>query len=364
MGAAHTTRLQAMAILLLLLLPCVAMASQGAENSATLTDIKFSFKLDPRLLGGTYAAEHWISPPTYDGSAAQDTVEAKAIGVGTKGQPVRITPRWIPSDPEMVTVSPDQGALVKIKVTKAGESKLQVTAGGVSKDLLIRSEYLPTTNAIQVHITQPKAQQTATPANHGDSSINSQVPTVAFGKKHVEQPTSKELADKNKQAGEAFLDENKSREGVVTLPSGLQYRIITEGTGSKPTLTDRVECNYRGTHLDGWEFASSSKRQVAAKFMVANAIPGWREALQLMPVGSKWQLVVPPQLAYGTHGTRTRPRKNGVAPKQLIGPNATLIFELELLSINNTASVASQRALPDQKAALDETSGTSREIHQ
>jgi FKBP-type peptidyl-prolyl cis-trans isomerase len=363
MRAAHTTRLLAMAILLLLLVPAVVQASEEAGSPTTLTDMKFSFKLDPRLLGGTYAAEHWISPPSYDGSAAQDTVEARAIGVGAKGQLLRIAPRWIPSDPEMVTVSPDQGALVKIKVTRAGESKLQVTSGAISKELLIKSEYLPTTNAIQVHITQPKAQQTATPANHGNSAIKNQALAVAFSKKHVKQATSKELAEKNKQAGEAFLAENKSKEGVVTLPSGLQYRIITAGTGSKPALTDGVECHYRATHLDGTEFASTSKRP-SSKFMVANAIPAWREALQLMPVGSKWQLFVPPELAYGAHGTRTRPRKNSVAPKQLIGPNATLIFEVELLSIDNRSSAAAQRAQQNQKAVLDETSAPSKEISQ
>jgi len=364
MCAAPTSRLPAIAILLLLVLPTLTRASEGAANSATLTDIRFSFKLDPRLLGGTYAAERWISPPTYDGSAAQDTVEARAIGVGAKREPVRIIPRWIPSDPEMVTVTPEQGAVVKIKVTKAGESKLEVASGGISKELLIKSEYLPTTNAIQIHITQPKTQQTAVPANHNGSASKNQEIAAAYRKKHLEQGPSKELAEKNKQVGEAFLAENKSKDGVVTLPSGLQYRIITAGTGSKPSLTDRVECNYRGTRVDGSEFDSTSRRQAASRFMVANAIPAWREALQLMPVGSKWQLFVPPQLAYGAHGTRTRPRKNGVTPKQLIGPNATLIFEVELLSINKRSSVASQRAQPDQKAALDKTSGTSKEIPQ
>src|SRR4029453_15077583 len=173
---------------------------------------------------------------------------------GAKREPVRIIPRWIPSDPEMVTVTPEQGAVVKIKVTKAGESKLEVASGGISKELLITSEYLPTTNAIQIHITQPKTQQTAVPANNGDSPIKNQPPALSFGKKHVEQGPSKELAEKSKQAGEAFLAENKSKDGVVTLPSGLQYRIITAGTGSKPSLTDRVECYYRATHLDGTEF--------------------------------------------------------------------------------------------------------------
>lgn len=130
----------------------------------------------------------------------------------------------------------------------------------------------------------------------------------------------------NQKAGEAFLAENKTKEGVVALPSGLQYKIITAGTGPKPTETDSVVCNYRGTLLDGTEFDSSYKRGQPATFPVNGVIKGWTEALQLMPVGSKWQLFVPPDLAYGARGAGGE-----------IGPNATLLFEVELVSIQEKA---------------------------
>jgi FKBP-type peptidyl-prolyl cis-trans isomerase FklB len=125
-----------------------------------------------------------------------------------------------------------------------------------------------------------------------------------------------------KKEGEAFLAANKAKEGVVTLPSGLQYKIIKAGDGKKPANTDSVECNYRGTLIDGTEFDSSYKRGQPATFRVTGVIPGWTEALQLMPEGSKWQLFIPSELAYG-------PRGAGGA----IGPNETLIFELDLLGI-------------------------------
>ena len=126
----------------------------------------------------------------------------------------------------------------------------------------------------------------------------------------------------NKKQGEEFLASNKSKEGVVTLPSGLEYKILKEGTGPKPTANDTVECNYRGTLIDGKEFDSSYKRGQAATFPVSGVIKGWTEALQLMPVGSKWQLFIPPALAYGDRGA---------GPD--IGPESTLIFDVELLSI-------------------------------
>jgi FKBP-type peptidyl-prolyl cis-trans isomerase FklB len=127
----------------------------------------------------------------------------------------------------------------------------------------------------------------------------------------------------NKKAGEAFLAENKTKDGVVTLPSGLQYKILTEGTGPKPTAADTVVCNYKGTLLDNTEFDSSLKHGQPATFPVGGVIKGWTEALQLMPVGSKWQLFIPSDLAYGVRG----------GPGGGIGPNATLVFELELMSI-------------------------------
>ena len=127
---------------------------------------------------------------------------------------------------------------------------------------------------------------------------------------------------KNKTEGDAFMADNKAKDGVVTLASGLQYKAITTGTGPKPTLEQTVMCHYRGTLLDGKEFDSSYKRGQPASFPVKGVIKGWTEVLQLMPVGSKWQVVIPPDLAYGTRGAGAD-----------IGPNATLVFEIELLAI-------------------------------
>jgi FKBP-type peptidyl-prolyl cis-trans isomerase FklB len=128
-------------------------------------------------------------------------------------------------------------------------------------------------------------------------------------------------ADANKKAGDAFLAENKTKDGVVTLPSGLQYKILTQGTGPRPTATDTVVCNYKGTLLDNTEFDSSYSRNQPLTIPVAGVIKGWTEALQLMPVGSKWQLFIPSDLAYGP------------SAKGPIAANSTLIFEVELLSI-------------------------------
>ena len=131
-------------------------------------------------------------------------------------------------------------------------------------------------------------------------------------------------AETNKKVGAEFLAANETKDGVVTLPSGLQYKILTEGTGPKPSAADSVTCNYRGTLLDGKEFDSSYTRGQPASFPVSGVIKGWTEALQLMPVGSKWQLFIPPDLGYGDRGAD---------PRSGIGPGATLIFEVELLSI-------------------------------
>jgi FKBP-type peptidyl-prolyl cis-trans isomerase len=137
-----------------------------------------------------------------------------------------------------------------------------------------------------------------------------------------QQEKMQEASAKNKSEGEAFLAANKSKEGVVTLPDGLQYKILTAGNGPKPTASDSVVCNYRGTLINGTEFDSSYKRGQPATFGVGQVIKGWTEALQLMPVGSKWQLVIPSSLAYGERGAGAD-----------IGPDSTLIFEVELLSI-------------------------------
>jgi len=138
----------------------------------------------------------------------------------------------------------------------------------------------------------------------------------------------------NKKAGDAFLATNKAKDGVVTLPDGLQYKVLTAGTGAKPTAGDTVTCNYRGTLVDGTEFDSSYKRKEPMTFPVAGVIKGWNEALQLMPVGSKWQLFIPAELAYGEH------------PRESIPPNSTLIFEVELLSIEPKAAEQNPQPAP------------------
>jgi FKBP-type peptidyl-prolyl cis-trans isomerase len=142
-----------------------------------------------------------------------------------------------------------------------------------------------------------------------------------------QQAEQEAAAAKNKQEGDKFLAENKAKPGVQTTASGLQYEVITEGKGAKPKATESVTVNYRGTLIDGTEFDSSYKRNEPATFPVNAVIPGWIEALQLMPEGSKWKLYIPSDLAYGPGGT-------GGA----IGPNATLIFEVELLKIEQTPS--------------------------
>lgn len=131
-----------------------------------------------------------------------------------------------------------------------------------------------------------------------------------------------ERGETAKRNGERFLAENKQQPGVVSLPSGLQYKIITQGNGTVPKATDTVRCHYEGRLVDGTVFDSSYRRKQPADFPVNGVIAGWVEALQLMPVGSKWQLFIPSDLAYGAHGAG-----------QSIGPNETLIFDIELLDI-------------------------------
>jgi FKBP-type peptidyl-prolyl cis-trans isomerase len=138
-----------------------------------------------------------------------------------------------------------------------------------------------------------------------------------------QQEKTAKAGEANKAAGEKFLAENKSKPGVVTLPSGLQYQVLKEGTGPMPKATDQVVTKYRGTLIDGTEFDNSEKHGGTAEFGVNQVIPGWTEALQLMKVGSKWRLFVPSNLAYGPQG----------GPGGQIGPNETLIFDIELVSI-------------------------------
>lgn len=138
----------------------------------------------------------------------------------------------------------------------------------------------------------------------------------------------KALSETNLKEGETFLTANKAKEGVTTLPSGLQYKVVTKGSGNTPKATDQVTTHYRGTLIDGTEFDSSYQRGKPATFAVNQVIAGWTEALQLMKEGDKWQLFVPAKLGYGERGV----------PGGKIGPNATLIFDIELISVNPVAA--------------------------
>jgi FKBP-type peptidyl-prolyl cis-trans isomerase FklB len=133
-------------------------------------------------------------------------------------------------------------------------------------------------------------------------------------------------AAENKTKGDAFLAANQKKEGVVVLPDGLQYKILTAGTGKKPVESDTVLCNYKGTFIDGQEFDSSAQAGKPVPFEVKNVIPGFKEVLQMMPVGSKWQVFIPSNLAYGERGA------GGV-----IGPNSALVFEIEVVGIDTSA---------------------------
>ena len=168
-----------------------------------------------------------------------------------------------------------------------------------------------------------------------DQEAQETLKTLQADMRKTQQLKQDQLAETNKKEGDQFLATNKAKEGVTTLPDGLQYKILQEGTGPKPAATDAVTVNYRGALVNGTEFDSSYKRGQPATFNVTGIIKGWTEALELMPVGSKWQLVIPSDLAYGPSG---RP--------PVIGPNSTLVFEVELVSIQPKPAAPAPTAAP------------------
>jgi len=364
-----------------------------SSDSGGLKAINVSFKFDP---GPTYGGPSWVSPATFSSPAQEGkeaVVEARVQGINDQGKQVKINPEWSASDPDMVAVSPIPGQDGQFRITakRAGESKLKVAAQGISKELVVKVKSVNKGIALQVEITQPKAEAPAAVATNKAAATIEETPkfksekekasyavgmsmaaairkeaidvdgdmvapgvkeSLAGGKTMLtEQQASAAVvnlqqsrqvtqvfekrstlilaAEKNQKEGAAFLAENQKKEGVVTLPSGLQYKVIKAGAGKKPALGDLVVCNYRGTFLDGTEFDSSFKRNQAATFAVRGVVKGWSEALQLMPEGSKWQIFIPSQLGYGIRGVKGH-----------IGPNATLIFEVELVSVQSKAQTA------------------------
>jgi FKBP-type peptidyl-prolyl cis-trans isomerase len=169
-----------------------------------------------------------------------------------------------------------------------------------------------------------------------DDEMKTTMTTFIAGMREKMQAKQAAAGAENKSKGEAFLEANKKKDGWQTTASGLQYKVLTTGTGDKPKATDTVVTQYRGTTIDGTEFDSSYKRNEPAEFPVNAVIPGWTEALQLMPVGSKWQLAIPSTLAYGEN-----------APPQ-IGPNSVLLFDIELVAIKK-ADASAPPAAPAAK---------------
>jgi FKBP-type peptidyl-prolyl cis-trans isomerase FklB len=377
-------------ILLLFFLAILPMAAVGQTSQATasgVTDIQLSYKRDSRQVDPFRGIGPWATGPNYIGATAQDTVETVARAVDAKGQPMRVSLEWIPSDPEMVTVAPSQGDHVKITVHKVGESQLKISAQGFSKELLVKA-----TSAgkfIVFQISQPEPPKPNGPAAMEMSpALKDHKAQISYAagmrmaktlrkqsvevdpdlvKQAIQDVTSggitlmtdeqvqatlmgvetelnvteaslerKRVAEKNKQLGEQFLAENKKKDGIMTLPSGLQYRVLKAGDGKKPTILDAVVCQYKGSLLDGSEFDNSYKRKDGkpVTFPVRGVIRGWQEALKLMPTGSKWQLFVPADLAYGERGM----------PMAKIPPSSTLVFEVELLAVKEPAQKGSQVA--------------------
>jgi len=169
------------------------------------------------------------------------------------------------------------------------------------------------------------------------------------GELKQKQVAAQTAAEESKKRGDVFLAENAKSEGVVTLPSGLQYKVLKAGDGNKATDGDVVQCHYRSMLIDGTEFDNSYKRGQPARFPIARALPAWKQALKLMPVGSKWTLYVPPALAFGQRGLRP---KMGRAPA--VGPNTAVVFDLELLAINPGKSGGAQTAAGTAPAPVRE----------
>jgi len=247
---------------------------------------------------------------------------------GGIGQQTQQTPSAKTPSPAAASPKPQQGATVKTQRTPAAKTPFTLKtqkdktsyAMGMNFGTGLRKQSIDIDPAIVARGLRDSFSNGKTLLTEDEARA---VLTQLQGElRKKQQDMAQQLGDANKKEGTEFLEANKTKDGVVTLPSGLQYRVLQEGTGPKPAPTDTVVCNYRGTLLNNTEFDSSYKRGQPATFPVNGVIKGWTEALQLMPVGSKWQLFIPAELAYGER-----------SPGGLIGPNSTLIFEVELLSI-------------------------------
>ncbi len=260
------------------------------------------------LLCGISLAQQSSAPPTNPPAASTTTPATPKTQTSTTAKSGTTAAKKTPAPLVLKTEKDKASYAIGMNIGKGLAENMKKDQVEVNNDILLRG--------LKDALAGNKSLLT-------DEQIQAALTTLQNDlRKHQQELHDAEVA-KNSSAGTAFLAANKAKPGVVTLPSGLQYKIITEGNGPKPTANDVVICNYKGTLIDGTEFDSSYKRGKPASIPVGRVIKGWTEALEMMPVGSKWQLYIPPTLGYGEAGTNGGP----------IGPDATLIFEVELLSI-------------------------------
>lgn len=280
--------------MLVLLLPRgVDAAPSAAEPGVSLAGLTVSFKLDPRVIDPTHGGMAWISPHTYLGANAQDTVQARAEGMDTKGRVSVIGAKWIPSDPTMVKVSPGEGNEVRIVVKRAGQSRIKVVAGGASQELAVQSRYQ--NKFIQIAITQLRGLPPAAPPPPKKAPV-------------LEDPLAQQ-----------------KNAGAVMLPGGLRFTMLERADGPTPTDNDVVEVRYRVLALNGREVDGSHAKDPAT-FRVTEA--SWKEALKLMPVGSRSVIVLPSRPLPPSQTPRGR--KRAASPSRMSAP---LLVEVELVSV-------------------------------
>jgi len=258
------------------------------------------------LFSMTLAAQTTSTPPA--SSTSPQTPAAKTPAAGTATKPHTATTARTAAAPLVLTTQKDKASYaIGMNIGKSVAAKFKSDSLDVNNAIFLRG--------MKDALAGGKMLLT-------DDEAKAVLDALQTEMRKTQEEKMVQAGDVNKAKGDAFLAANKAKDGVVTLPSGLQYKIVTTGTGPKPVPTDSVVCNYRGTLIDGTEFDASAKHGGPATFPVNQVIPGWTEALQLMPVGSKWQLYIPSNLAYGPRGAGGD-----------IGPNSTLIFDIELLSI-------------------------------
>ena len=298
-------------------------AKKSAASAASKTDVPAKTST-----GSTPAASTKQAATAQSGQGiATKTGQAATTKTGKAGASRTSTAKSAPLT--LNTPKDKQSYAIGINVGKGLSQNLKQTGVDIDPAILVRG--------IKDVLAGDKQSMT-------DQEAQATLTALQADMRKTQQLKQEQVSEANKKEGDEFLAANKTKEGVTALPDGLQYKVLQEGTGPKPTANDSVTVNYRGTLLNGTEFDSSYKRGQPATFQVGQIIKGWTEALQLMPVGSKWQIFIPSELAYGPRGAGRD-----------IGPNACLVFEVELLSIQPKPVAPAPAAAPATAPAPNTT---------